>query len=108
MVTMQVVPRPGRDVYRLLRDKVTHEAKTWSWSNRAKTRLQHTQVMRGYIEVRSADSILVASVYPRAPQDLFMLTEKFIGRLTAWFPDDIMAINMQFAVPNENRRRRKV
>ena len=105
MITMQIVPRTGHDVYRLLRDKVTHEAKTWSWKNKAKTRLHHTQVERGYIEVSSADSVLVASVHPREPKDQFMLIEKFIGRLTAWFPDDIFAINVQFN-PAETRSRR--
>ena len=28
MLTIQVVPRAGKDAYKLLRDKVTHEAKT--------------------------------------------------------------------------------
>jgi hypothetical protein len=47
MLTMQVVPHPGGDVYRLLRNKVTHEAKTWIWANKPKTRLRYKQIRHG-------------------------------------------------------------
>jgi len=104
VLVVQVVPRAGRDAYRLLRDKVTHEARTWSWVNRAKTRLKHSQVEDGYIEVASADGVLIASIFPAENADLFFLAEKFIGRLTAWFADDLAAINMQF-LPEERRGR---
>ena len=31
----------NKDSYKLLRDKVSHEANTWSWANKAKTKLIH-------------------------------------------------------------------
>jgi hypothetical protein len=100
MISIQVVPSHGADAYKLLRDKVTHEATTWYWVNKAKSRLRHTQVAKGYIEVSSADGILIAQIYPKAPKDLFYLSEKFIGRLIGWFDDQLFAINIQF-IPGE-------
>lgn len=109
MLVLQVVPVAGKDAYRLLRHKVTHEAQTWSWANKAKTRLRHVRIERGYIEVGSADGILVAQVVPTAESDSFFLAEKFIGRLIAWFSSEIAAINLQFlpevVAPKKTRRR---
>ena len=96
MISIQVVPGQGADAYKLLRDKVTHEANTWYWVNKAKSRLRHTQVKKGYIEVANADGVLVAQIYPKEAKDLFYLSEKFIGRLIGWFDDQLVAINIQF------------
>jgi hypothetical protein len=101
MISIQVVPGKGVDAYKLLRDKVTHEATTWYWANKAKSRLRHTQVKKGYIEVASAEGILVAQIYPKESKDLFYLSEKFIGRLIGWFDDELVAINIQF-LPGDN------
>jgi hypothetical protein len=109
MIVLQIIPRAGTDAYKLLRDKVTHEARTWSWANRPKTRLRHVQNPSGYIEVGSADGILVGHIMPKKPQDLFFLVEKFIGRIVAWFEDDLAAINLQFIeadqVPTKSKKR---
>jgi hypothetical protein len=96
MILIQVVPAQGLDAYRLLRDKVTHEAATWYWANKAKSRLRHAQVKKGYIEVSSADGILIAQIVPKDPRDKFYLSEKFIGRLIAWFGGKLVAVNIQF------------
>lgn len=96
MILIQVVPNGNNDAYKLLRDKVSHEAKTWSWANKAKTRLIHSQA-DGYIEVDSADGVLVARVYPKDKRSKDILVEKYIGRLVAWFQDELTAINIQFA-----------
>jgi hypothetical protein len=106
MISIQIVPRIGQDAYKLLRYKVTHEARTWSWTNKAKTRLKHAQLKHGYIEVGSADAIVVAHIHPNEPSDAFFLLEKFIGRLTAWFSEDIVAINVQF-ISEEKARKKK-
>ena len=95
MVVIQVVPRTGHDVYLLLRAKVLHEATTWYWSNKTKTRLRHIQ-SNGHIDVGKADGVLVARVFPKDRRDLFYLAEKFMGRLVAWFEDELTAINVQF------------
>ncbi len=103
MITFQVIPKSGSDAYKLLRDKVTHEAQTWFWGNKAKTRLKHSSVKHGYIEVSSADGVLIAQIRPKEEADLYKLSEKFIGRTVAWFADDIVAINMQFV--DDSRKR---
>jgi hypothetical protein len=108
MIQIQVVPREGRDAYRLLRSRVLHQANTWFWANKAKTRLKHKrQDLKGHIEVADAGGVVVARVIPKAQGELFYLAEKFMGRLVAWFESDLAAINVQFGeVPKEPRRRR--
>ena len=44
----------------------------------------------------SAEGVLIAQIYPKDPKDLFYLSEKFIGRLIAWFEEELVAINIQF------------
>lgn len=102
MIQIQVVPREGVDAYALLRAKVLHDATTWRWSNRAKTRLRHVQ-SSGHLEVSHAGGVVVARVVPKDSRDLFYLAEKFTGRLVAWFEDELAAINVQLA-PDEPRR----
>lgn len=111
MIQIQVVPRKGVDAYALLRSKVLHEATTWDWSNKAKTRLRHVQ-SEGHIDVANAGGVVVARVYPKERRDLFYLAEKFMGRMVAWFEDDLAAINVQFLpepkpVKRAGRRRKK-
>ncbi len=96
MIRIQVVPRAGSDAYRLLRSKVLHDAATWYWSNKKKTRLRHVQ-SGGHIDVASAGGVVVATVVPKERRDLFYLAEKFMGRMIAWFEDELAAINVQFA-----------
>jgi hypothetical protein len=103
MIHIQVIPRGSRDAYKMLRDKVTHGAQTWAWTNKSKTRLRHSRENTGYIEVASADSVLVAQIHPK-DSDAYFLTEKFIGRLVAWFEEELFAINVQF-IPDEKKRR---
>jgi hypothetical protein len=107
MIRIQVVPRPGVDAWALLRAKVLHEAATWYWGDRAKARLRHIQ-SDGYIEVRHAGGVVIAEVVPKDRRDLFYLAEKFMGRLVAWFEDELAAINVQLlALPEKPRRRWK-
>jgi hypothetical protein len=96
MLSLQVVPRAGVDAYRLLRDKVAHGAQTWSWKNKAKTRLIHKRNGAGYIEVGNADGVVVAEIHATHETDTYFFAEKFIGRLVAWFLPDLAAINVQF------------
>lgn len=106
MIVLQVVPNGDADIYRLLRHKVLHDAATWHWHNKKKTRLKHVRG-KGYIEVGSADGVLVARVYPSAAADLFYLAEKFMGRLVAWFEEYMAAINIQFVPEPKPKARRK-
>jgi hypothetical protein len=48
---------------------------------------------------------LVAQIHPRNEEDQFFLAEKFVGRLIAWFANDLVAINIQLS--EEQRPRRK-
>jgi hypothetical protein len=105
MLKLQVIPQPGVDAYKLLRNKVTNEARTWKWSNKTKTRLRHSRQNSGYIQVANAAGVLTAEIHPGGDGPYF-LTEKFIGRLVAWFPEDLLAINLQFA-PDPPRKRKR-
>ena len=96
MISIQVIPSHGIDAYKILREKVTHSATTWYWGNKSKSRLRHSQVKKGYIKVTKADGILLAQIRPKEPKDHFYLSEKFIGRLIAWFEDRLVAINIHF------------
>jgi hypothetical protein len=51
-------------------------------------------------------TVVVAHIHPNEPSDAFFLLEKFIGRLTAWFSEEIVAINVQF-ISEEKRRKKK-
>ncbi len=95
MIFIQVVPNGNHDVYKMLRDKVSHEANTWSWANKGKTKLIHTNI-DGYIEIGSADGVVIAHVFPKSKEYEYYLVEKLMGRLIAWFPSDLAAINVQF------------
>ena len=106
MIRIQVVPRPGVDAWALLRAKVLHEAATWYWGDRAKKRLRHIQ-SDGYIAVRHARGVVIAEVVPKDRRDLFYLAEKFMGRLVAWFEDELAAINVQLLAPPEAKSRRR-
>jgi hypothetical protein len=106
MIQIQVVPREGVDAYALLRSKVLHEATTWDWGNKRKTRLRHVR-SAGHIDVASAGGVVVAHVVPKAATDLFYLAEKFMGRLVAWFATDLAAINVQFVEPPAAPKRAK-
>jgi hypothetical protein len=107
MLSLQVIPRAGVDAYRLLRDKVTHEARTWSWKNKRKTRLVHKQNAAGYIDVGSADGVVVAEIHAANETDTYFFAEKFIGRLVAWFLPDLAAINLQFRAADAHAAGRK-
>jgi hypothetical protein len=106
VIQIVVVPREGANAYRLLRAKVLHEAATWYWSNKAKTRLRHVQ-SSGHIDVANAGGVVIARVSPKERRDLFYLAEKFMGRLVAWFEQDLAAINMQLLVDAPPTRKAK-
>ncbi len=108
MILIQVVPNGSKDAYKLFKDKVSHEANTWSWANKAKTKLIHSQAKnKGYIEVDSADGVIVAKIYPKTEDAEYYLTEKFVGRLIAWFQADLVAINVQFVADAPAKKAKK-
>ena len=108
MLILQAIPVHGIDAYKLLRARI-REASTWEWGNKARTRLKHVQRPKGgHIRISNAGGVLVAHIHPATQRDLFYLTEKFMGRLIAWFENDLMAINVQFvAEPVKAVRKRR-
>ena len=107
MVVLQAVPAPGRDAFRLLRARI-RDANTWEWGNKARTRLKHVQRPRGgHIALANAGGVLVAHVEPKSASDQFYLAEKFMGRLLAWFEQDLLAINIQMVPEPARPARRK-
>lgn len=103
MIVIQVVPKAGINAYKLLRSKVLHAAATWEFSNKAKTRLRHIQ-SAGYIDIANAGGVISAQIHPKDRRDHFYLAEKFMGRLVAWFEDDLVAINLQFVEPEKKKK----
>jgi hypothetical protein len=61
-------------------------------ANKRTTRLRHVQ-SEGHIDVANAGGVIVARVSARTSRDLFYHAEKFMGRLVAWFEDELTAIN---------------
>lgn len=106
MIQIQVVPRAGHDVYKLLRSRVLHQAATWEFANKAKTRIKHVQ-RNGHLEISNAGGVLVARVVPKDVGDEFYLAEKFMGRIIAWFGDEVAGINVQFMPEAPTRRKRR-
>ena len=108
MIQIQVLPRTGYDAWALLRSRILHQAATWEFANKAKTRIKHIR-RNGHLEVGHAGGVVVATVVPKDAGDEFYLAEKFIGRIVAWFSDEIAGINVQFmADPAAPKKRRGV
>lgn len=110
MLVLQVTPVHGVNAYKMLRARI-REAATWNWANKARTRLKHVQRPKGgHIQIADAGGVLVAHIHPATPRDQFYLTEKFMGRLIAWFENDLQAITVQFvtepAKPARKKRKR--
>ena len=106
MIQIQVVPRAGHDAYKLLRSRVLHQAATWYFSNKKKTRLRHIQ-SEGHIDIGNADGVLTARIFPKEPRDVFYLAEKFMGRIIAWFGAEVAAVNLQFVDDPPSRKKRR-
>jgi hypothetical protein len=111
MLVLQAVPVRDVDAFKLLRARI-RQASTWTWGNKARTRLKHVQrPAGGHIAIANAGGVLVAHVHPKTPADLFYLAEKFTGRLIAWFESDLLSVNIQFVAepaPAKPRPRRTV
>ena len=106
MLVLQAVPAHGADAYKLLRARI-RTASTWVWGNKARTRLKHIQRPRGgHIRIADANGVLVAHVHPETASDQFYLTEKFMGRLIAWFEQDLHSIDIQFIAEPEKPKRK--
>lgn len=109
MLVLQAIPNGDIDAYKALRARI-REANTWSWGNKAKTRLKHVaRPAGGFVQISNANGVLVAHIHPKSPADLFYLLEKFTGRLVAWFEGELLAINIQFVAdppPKQKKRKR--
>jgi len=106
MIQIQVLPRTGHDAWALLRARILHQAATWEFGNKAKTRIKHIR-RNGHLEVGHAGGVVVARVVPKDPGDEFYLAEKFIGRIVAWFGAEVAGINVQFMADRPAVRRRR-
>lgn len=110
MLTVVIIPEAGLDASRLLRDKVTHEARTLYWKDRRKTRLAHKEIGSGYIEIGEAKGTVVAEIRADGKDDIFFLAEKLIGACVRWFQSELSGITIQFRRQTgggEGRRERK-
>jgi hypothetical protein len=102
MLKIQVIPRSDANVYQILREKIDNEARTFIWADKKKLRLRHVQPAHaGQIRMRDADGILVADTHEGD-----QIAGAFIGRLTAWFPEEIVAINIQVLAGGTTKKRK--
>jgi hypothetical protein len=104
MLRVQVVAREGYDAHKLLRDKVHKEAQTFLWGDSAKTKLRHRNYKHLTMWVAGADGVVIGHL-PQGDRSEFFL-EKFVGRLTAWFPNELAALNIQFLEEPAPRRKK--
>jgi len=103
MLTVQVIPTVECKLYQLLKEKIAHHATTFFWANGTKTRLKHN-AGNGYIDIASDNGILLARIKPAHRTEF--LIEKFVGRLVAWFPTEVAAINVQVIEENGTPRKK--
>lgn len=102
MLRIQVVPRGDENIYRILRQKIDTEARTFKWSDKRKLSLKHSQ--KGYpgrIRLGDAEGILVGETEGER------LLGAFVGRLAAWFPQEVAAINIQLLAEDAVRKSAK-
>jgi hypothetical protein len=104
MLTVQVIPTGDCKLYPLFREKIAHHAATFFWANGTKTRLKHN-AGHGYIDIANHNGILLARIKPLDRSEF--LIEKFIGRLVAWFPSEVAAINVQVTENGTSKKNRK-
>jgi len=103
MLRIQIVPRKDTNIYHLLRQKIDNEARTFVWADKKKLRLRHVMPAHGgLLRMRDADGVLVADTY-KGDQ----IAGPFIGRLAAWFPEEIAAINIQLFPETHLHKSRK-
>jgi hypothetical protein len=103
MLTVQVIPTGEYKLYQLLREKIAHHATTFFWANGTKTRLKHN-AGNGYIDIGNHNGILLARIRPANRTEF--LIEKFVGRLVAWFPTEVAAINVQVVEENGTSKKK--
>ncbi len=108
MLVLQAIPNGDIDAYKALRARI-REANTWSWGNKAKTRLKHVaRPAGGFVQISNANGVLVAHIHPKSPADLFYLLEKFTDGYREGKEGELLAINIQFvADPPPRRKKRK-
>jgi hypothetical protein len=103
MLRIQIIPRGDENIYHILRQKIDNEARTFVWADNKKSRLRHVMLAHaGRLRIRDANGVLIAETY-KGDQ----IVGAFIGRLAAWFPVEIAAINIQLFLNDTVRKKRR-
>ena len=100
MIQFQIVERSGAGLYRKLLDSMKSGAlQTFSATKRGR-KVSHVKYP-GWINWSNSEGVITCQVLsPQKPNNEWQLMHAFLGRLAARFALDIVAINIQFPMPN--------
>ena len=97
MIRMQIVERPGAEVFKVLKRAMrSGELRTFSLERHG-TRVVHVTAA-GYMNWTSAEGIIACEIKsPRDEGKEWQFLGNFVGRLSDRFPDFVESINIQLA-----------
>lgn len=115
MIQLQIVERPGTDLYRsLIRAMRSGELRTFTVWKRGKKVMHRNPSYSGWIRWSSTGGVISGEVFsPRKPGTEWRLLCALVGRLADKFADRVHSINIQFPdargpkIKPRRRRRRK-
>jgi hypothetical protein len=99
VIRFQIVERSGAHLHRTLLDAMRSGAlQTFSTTKRGR-KVSHAKYP-GWMNWSVSDGVITCEVLsPRKPGDEWKLLHAFLGRLAARFGQSIVAINIQFPIP---------
>ena len=111
MIRFQIIERPGVNLYKTLVAAMREgELRTFLVKKRGR-KVQHTnESYPGWMNWSSADGVINCDVIsPNKPGREWQFFSAFLGRLADRYPDQIVAINIQFplAIPRANKRAKR-
>jgi len=107
MIRMQIVERPGMDLFRMLKRAMrSGDLRTFSLE-RGGARVVHNRYP-GYMKWLSTDGIIACEIHsPRAPDEEWQLLSAVVGRLSHRFAAYVESIHIQLVAPEPEPPKRK-
>lgn len=108
MIRFQIIERSGTHLQRTLLDAMRSGAlQTFSTTKRGR-KVSHAKYP-GWMNWSVSDGVITCEVLsPRKPGDEWKLFHAFLGRLAARFGQSIVAINIQFPLPDTSENDRPI
>ena len=112
MIRLQIVERPGVNLYRTLVDAMrSGELRTFTVTRRGRKVTHRNPNYSGWMKWSRAQGVLTCEVLsPRKPGVEWRLLSALIGRLADKFSSEVHSISIQFpdaSVPRGRRKRRR-